>query len=77
MNWRPRYEGEIYPFEIVCPDGFVRHFSYANEGDAGSDAKFASESSCQFHKQPSRLELAFGPCPGGTHLVRRREGAGS
>lgn len=76
MTWKPRYEGEAYPFEIVCPDGFVRHFSYTNREDAESDAKFASESSCQFQKQQSRLELAFGSCGGGVHTVRKRDSEG-
>lgn len=74
MTWKPRYEGESYPFELVCPDGYVRHFSYANRSDAESDAKVASEGSCQFYKRLSRLELAYGPCPGGAHWVREREG---
>lgn len=72
MTWKPRYEAESYPFEIVCPDGFVRHFSYSHRGDAESDAKVATASSCQFFKSPNRLELAFGTCPGGVHSVRER-----
>ena len=72
MTWKPRYEGETYPFEIVCPDGFVRHFSYANRSDAESDARLAADRSCRFHSKPNRLEEAFGACPGGVHSVRER-----
>lgn len=73
MSWHPLAEGVAYPFEIVCPDGFVRHYPYADEGDAQSDARHASERSCQFYDKPSRLEEAFGKCRGGTHRVRKRE----
>jgi len=64
--------GILYPFEIVCPDGLVRHFPYQHEGDATSDAAVAETKRCQFYPKPNRLEEAFGACPGGRHLVRRR-----
>lgn len=72
MNWKSQLEGTLYPFEIVCPDGFSRHFPYANEEDAESDARVAEQSSCQFFPHPNRLELAFGPCPSGKHTVRKK-----
>ena len=75
MSWKGLYEEVVYPFEIVCPDGFVRHFSYTDAEDAVSDAKVASESRCQFFPQPNRLELSLGACSGGTHTVRKRSEA--
>ena len=73
MTWKPRYEGEAYPFVIVCPDGVSRHFAHAHREDAESDARLATERSCRFHEKPNRLEEAFGGCPGGVHVVRKKE----
>jgi len=73
VNWKPLFESVSYPFEIVCPDGFVRHFPYLNEQDAQSDARIASESRCQFFERVNRLEEALGACRGGLHSVRKRE----
>ena len=59
-------------FELVCPDGLVRHFPYVNQLDAESDARFAQHRGCRFYDTPSRLEREAGPCPGGEHAVRPR-----
>lgn len=75
MNWRGLFEGVTYPFEIVCPDGLVRHFAYMNQGDAEADAKLASDKSCRFYETKSSLEELHGDCPGGQHSVRRRDAA--
>lgn len=57
-------------YELVCPDGAVRHFRYYSAVDAESDAALAEQQGCRFYAKPSRLERAFGPCPGGAHSVR-------
>lgn len=63
-------------WEIVCPDGRVRHFPYHNLGDAKSHARFASDPvhfakrGCRLAPKPSRLELGQPPCCGGKHAVR-------
>ena len=46
-------------WEVVCPDGTVRHFPYHNYGDADCDADCFS----------NRLVVCVG-CPGGVHTVR-------
>lgn len=56
-------------FEIVCPDGRVRHMPYSNEDDAEFDADVAVEQ-CQFYPRQNVLEQKHGPCPGGAHTVR-------
>jgi hypothetical protein len=61
-------------FEVVCPDGHVRHYPYHNEGDAKCDAEVFSERGCSW---PSARSGSRGSihgqkpaCPGGTHTVR-------
>lgn len=75
MTWRGLFEGVSYPFEIVCPDGRVRHFPYMHEGDAEADAKHATEKNCRFYDKKSSLEEQHGDCPGGVHSVRRKDAA--
>lgn len=70
-------KGIVYPFEIVCPDGLVRHFPYAHRADAESDAAHATSKGCRFFEKPNRLEQAFGECPAGSHTVREREDGGA
>jgi hypothetical protein len=70
--WEAHLRGVLYPIVIVCPDGLVRHFAYANEQDAKSDADLAEKKGCQFYDKPSSLERTHGPCPGGKHKVRLR-----
>ncbi len=56
-------------YEIVCPDGRVRHYPYHNEGDADCDARVHSERVCRtFHDDPP--EWNDPPCPQGNHTVR-------
>ncbi len=65
-------------WEVVCPDGRVRHYPYHNLGDAESTARIASKSGvapgervgCRMWPEPSPLEAAQPPCPGGSHTVR-------
>lgn len=57
-------------FEVVCPDGRVRHYPYHNEGDAQCDAEVFTERKCQLYPEPSPLELEQTPCPEGVHTVR-------
>lgn len=62
-------------WEIVCPDGRVRHYPYHNREDAEdtaleAEARRASTARCSFWDQPSDLELSQPQCPGGSHVVR-------
>lgn len=57
-------------WEIVCPDGKVRHYPYINFEDAEFDAKTAASGKCQFYPTPGALEVQHGPCPGGPHGLR-------
>jgi hypothetical protein len=68
-------------YEVVCPDGRVRHMPYHNLGDAESTARVASRyavgelahdvrAGCRCWPEPSRLELSHPPCDGGPHTVR-------
>ena len=57
-------------YEIVCPDGRVRHFPFHNEGDAKSDAEhYSRERDCQAGLR-SPAEWSKPPCPQGEHTVR-------
>lgn len=61
-----------HQWEVVCPDGLLRHFPYINEGDARHDAKLMTERRrCNFYPKPSVLETQLGPCPLGEHVARR------
>jgi hypothetical protein len=63
-------------WEVVCPDGRVRHLPYHNRGDAQSHARFASRSDwfakrgCRLAPKPGQLERSQPPCSGGAHAVR-------
>lgn len=57
-------------YEIVCPDGRVRHYPYTNEDDARADARIYTRKRCRLYPEPSPLELAQPPCTGGEHAVR-------
>jgi hypothetical protein len=63
-------------WEVVCPDGRVRHLPYHNLGDARSHARFASrpdwfaKRGCRLAPNPGRLEQSQPPCSGGEHTVR-------
>lgn len=63
-------------WEIVCPDGRVRHYPYHNHGDAQSHAEFASDPKwfakrgCRLGPESDELELSQPPCPGGDHVAR-------
>ena len=58
-------------WEVVCPDGHVRHFPYHNHGDARCDAEVYSERHdvCRdafILDRPTPLQR----CRGGRHVVR-------
>lgn len=58
----------IQGFEVVCPDGHVRHFPYTNKGDALCDAVHYTERGCAHWKKGVR---ALDPsCPQGVHTIR-------
>lgn len=57
-------------YEIVCPDGRVRHYPYHNEGDAESDARtYTRKQHCRVEPDDPR---GWGdpPCPQGEHTTR-------
>lgn len=58
-------------YEVVCPDGRVRHYPYHNKGDADCDCGLMNEQQkCSFYPKPGRLERSQPPCPLGEHFVR-------
>lgn len=56
-------------WQIVCPDGNVRHYPYAYEAPARVDAKACSRS-CRMEPKLNKLEAANPPCANGKHTVR-------
>jgi hypothetical protein len=69
-------DGNCAGWEVVCPDGRVRHLPYHNLGDARSHARFASrpdwfaKRGCRLAPKTGRLEQSQPPCLGGEHSVR-------
>ena len=59
-----------YGWEIVCPDGKVRHYPFHDEDDAKAEAMLASSQRCRLWSAPSDLETSQPPCPEGEHTVR-------
>lgn len=57
-------------WEVVCPDGIVRHYPYHNKDDAEAEARYFTDTKCQRFKKKSPLEKQHPPCPGGEHTVR-------
>lgn len=63
-------------WEVVCPDGLVRHNRYHNLGDAESHARFASDPAwfakrgCRLAPKPGRVERSLPLCCGGKHEAR-------
>ena len=57
-------------WEVVCPDGRVRHYPFHNHGDAESTAQLATQRRCRLWPEPSDLETSQLPCPEGKHEVR-------
>lgn len=50
-------------YEIVCPDGHVRHYPYTQALDAEFDARFIDrEGKCQLYKIPNELEARLPAC---------------
>jgi hypothetical protein len=66
-------ERAVMMFEIVCPDGVVRHLPYHQRSDAVFDARVCTTRSnhdangCNLYPQDPPQDP---PCPGGTHTVR-------
>ena len=64
-------------WEVVCPDGRVRHWPYHNLDDAEAHAERASDlrwiarrGSCRLAPDMDELEASQPPCPGGRHETR-------
>lgn len=56
-------------WQIVCPDGHVRHFPYHNRGDAECDASLVENRGCEDAVSGYRQGEPLPPCPGGRHTV--------
>lgn len=57
-------------WEVVCPDGCVRHFPYHNLGDAECDAEVFAEGRCELGLESRSSEANRSACPQGRHAVR-------
>lgn len=60
-------------FEIVCPDGQVRHLPHTQEDDARFDALCCTRRCCDIYGDAAGVRAALEvttPCPGGKHTVR-------
>lgn len=55
-------------WQIVCPDGHVRHHAYVNKGDALFDAKIFDQR-CRRFAVPNEFEYGLPPCEGKPHTV--------
>lgn len=66
----PSRRGEI-TWEIVCPDGGVRHFPYSSKDDAKYDATLCTAEGCQIFPESQWLQGAQPPCSGGPHRIVR------
>lgn len=60
-------------WEIVCPDGLVRHYPYGNQEDAEFDAQLCDQKGCRLYPESSPLERLSSPCSGEPHSVRPTE----
>ena len=58
-------------WEIVCPDGGVRHFPYADKNDAEYDATLCAEEGCHIFPESQWLEPRRPQCAGGQHRIVR------
>jgi hypothetical protein len=56
-------------WEIVCPDGRVRHYPFHNFDDAEDAAEHCAKR-CDPFRVPSELMASQPPCPHGPHAVR-------
>lgn len=62
----------LHAWEVVCPDGLVRHLLYINRGDALCDAEVYSEEGCRGRStRRNFLQWQQAPFPEGKHRVRR------
>lgn len=55
-------------YQVICPDGHVRHYPYLNREDAAFDCK-VFDRCCQRFKEPNALERELPPCNGKPHSV--------
>ncbi len=57
-------------WEVICPDGHVRHWPYVSRADAEADGRIFAAGACRSHRKAPALEGGRPPCPGGAHTVR-------
>lgn len=66
-------------YEVVCPDGLVRHEPYVAETSAAEHAELAAfpprfaRRRCRLGPIAGALERSLPPCSGGAHTVRAVE----
>ncbi len=58
-------------WQIVCPDGHVRHAPYHDEAEARGDAAVFTATGCRLFGSASSARDNLPPCGGGMHEVRR------
>lgn len=56
-------------WQVVCPDGFVRHYPYNNYDDATFDAAVYDRLGCRLYDTPNDLERSHPRCVGTPHRV--------
>jgi hypothetical protein len=56
-------------WEVICPDGRVRHWPYLSRTDAEADGRIFTAGGCRAHRKAAALEATQPPCPGGAHTV--------
>ncbi len=62
-------------WEVLCPDGRIRQYPFANEDDAEGEAELCSRplregERCDQWATPGELVTSQPPCPGGKHTIR-------
>ncbi len=57
-------------WEVICPDGCVRHWPYVDRDGAETEARIFSAGACGSYRKATALETNLPRCPGGSHSVR-------
>ncbi len=60
-------------WEVICPDGRVRHYPYLSREQAEAEAWRFDHACRSTGSRPTALETSQPPCPGGHHVARPAE----
>ena len=60
-------------WEVICPDGRVRHYPYLSREHAEAEAGRLDHACGNTRARPTALETSQPPCPGGRHVARPAE----